>query len=141
MVEIAIALPFTIDSFGKVVKATTQEKIWADRVRSVIGTSLRERVMRPTFGCSVSDSLFGSVDETRQDISSQIEDAFSKFLPDLELVEVIVNESPEQGKMEVEIVYNLPNEKEVTVSIGYIDVYRNTPPYEQLISYQETKYE
>jgi phage baseplate assembly protein W len=50
MAEKTIALPFSVDPYGKVTVASDQSKIWADRVRSVIGTFLRERVMRPEFG-------------------------------------------------------------------------------------------
>ena len=50
MSEIAMSLPFSIDPYGKVSSTTDQKKIWADKVRSVLGTALRERVMLPTFG-------------------------------------------------------------------------------------------
>ena len=46
MAEKTLALPFSVDPYGKISVTSEQSKIWADRVRSVIGTTLRERVMR-----------------------------------------------------------------------------------------------
>ena len=137
MAEIAISLPFRVDPSGNIAIANTQSKIWADRVRGVIGTTFRERIMRSEFGSAVVESLFEEADETSLDIRSQIQEAFIDFLPDLTLVDVVVAEDIQNGTMDVEVTYELPNEKEVTTTIGYVQIRGSRPPVETLITYQE----
>lgn len=137
MAEIAIALPFKIDNLGKIAVANTQSKIWADRVRGVIGTTYRERVMRPDFGSGIVESLFESAEDRIIDFRTQVSEAFREFLPDLTLVDVVVTDDSSNGAMEVEIIYQLPNEKEITTTIGYVQITGNQPPLERLTSYQE----
>lgn len=141
MAEKAILLPFRIDPYGKVGEATTQEKIWADRVRGVMGTTFRERLLRPEFGAALVESLFDEAEEQRIDLTGQVRDAFVTFLPDLTLLNVEVVEQPESGTMEVNISYALPNEKETSVNIGFVEISGKLPPFQQLVSYQERPYE
>lgn len=137
MAEIAIALPFRVDPSGNIAVANTQSKIWADRVRGVIGTTFRERIMRSQFGSALVESLFEEADETTLDISSQVQEAFIDFLPDLTLVDVVVTDDSQNGTMNVEVTYQLPNEKEVTTTIGYVEIRGSLPPIETLVTYQE----
>lgn len=137
MPEIAISLPFRLDNDGTIVIANTQEKIWGDRVRGVIGTTFRERVMRPNFGTSLIDKLYTELEEAKLEIEAIIETAFDALLSDLTLVNVEVTESLTEGKVDITITYQLPNEKESEVNIGFIQIDGNNPFYEQLLSYQE----
>ncbi len=141
MAETAISLPFAIDANGKVAITVTQEKIWADRVRGVIGTTFRERVMRPNFGSAVVETLFEQADESIVDITQQVEEAFDEFLPTLTLTDVVIDEDIENGTMNIDITYSLPNEKEVRTNIGVIDITRSQPPVEELSLYREPTYE
>lgn len=137
MAEKTISLPFRIDPYGKVADATTQEKIWADRVRGVLGTTFRERLLRPEFGASIVESLFDEAEEQRLDLNGQVREAFTNFLPDLTLLKVDVVEQLDSGTMEINISYALPNEKESSVNIGFVEILGNNPPLQQLVSYQE----
>ena len=58
MAEIALSLPFSLNSYGGIAVATEQSKIWADRVRSVLGTSRRERLMHPEIGPLIPFAVF-----------------------------------------------------------------------------------
>ncbi len=137
MAEVAISLPFRLDPFGKIVTANTQEKIWGDRVRGVVGTTFRERVMRPNYGTELVEKLFTNLEETKLQIDAAVEDAFDNFLPDLTLVNVDVVEALESGTVNVDITYQLPNKKNTTVSIGYVQIQGANPLFEQLLNYQE----
>ena len=137
MVEKTISLPFRIDLYGKVAEAVTQEKIWADRVRGVLGTTFRERVLRPEFGAAIVESLFDGAEERVLDLTDQVNEAFLNFLPDLTLLNVNVVELFDSGTMELNISYALPNEKETSVNIGFVEISGNLPPVQQLISNQE----
>lgn len=131
MTEKTIALPFSIDPYGKVTMSSNQSKIWADRVRSVIGTFLRERVMRPEFGTRIPYSVFNTQESAQQEISTETAQAFNQHLPLLTLNSVSSSFDSYSGVINVTITYKLPNDIVVDTSIGILTVRGNTPPYEE----------
>lgn len=128
----AISLPFSIDSFGKISTTTDQAKIWADKVRSVLGTSIRERVMRPTFGTLIPFSLFNSIDNAVDEIEDEVRRAFSKQLQLLSLSSVDVQQDVYTNELKITVVYSLPNQETVKTTIGYVAIRGVTPIYEEL---------
>ena len=80
MAESAIFLPFSINAYGNVSSTTSQSKVWADRVLSVIGTTIRERVMRPSFGTIIPYALFENSETASEEISAEVEKAFASQL-------------------------------------------------------------
>ena len=131
MAEHTIALPFSIDPYGKVTMSSDQSKIWADRVRSVIGTFLRERVMRPEFGTRIPYSIFNTQESAQQEVSVETAQAFNQHLPLLTLNSVSSSFDSYSGVINVTIIYKLPNDIVVDTSIGILTVRGNTPPYEE----------
>jgi len=129
--EVAISLPFSIDSFGGISKTTDQSKIWADRVRSVVGTSVRERVMRPAFGTLIPFSLFNGEESAISEIQDEVRTAFASRLNLLTLNETDVTQGSYAGELLVTITYSLPNEEVQKTSIGFIDIRGIFPPYEE----------
>ena len=133
MAEVTIQLPFSIDSYGKVSSTTSQSKIWADRVRSVIGTTLRERVMRPTFGTVIPYALFDSAETASAEVKAEVDKAFSSQLPLLRLQETDTTFDEYTNTLNVTIVYDLPNNERVTTNVGLVLVRGNKPMYEELL--------
>lgn len=129
--EVAISLPFSIDPYGKITQTTEQTKIWADKVRSVIGTGLRERVMRPTFGTDIPSLVFENQEEADGRIQELVASSFNSQLPRLELQGVSNTYDSYSGTLNVEVTYALPNEEVVTTTIGLIVVSGNLVPYEE----------
>jgi phage baseplate assembly protein W len=132
MAEIAMTLPFQIDVYGKVSSTIEQERIWADRVRSVIGTCLRERVMRPNFGTTIPFALFETSDSAIQEVTSEVNNAFLNFLPTLSVQEVTVTFNEPLNTIDVSITYSLPNDKLVTTTIGVVVIRGTLPPIQEL---------
>lgn len=131
MAEKTIALPFSIDPYGKVTITSDQSKIWADRVRSVMGTFLRERVMRPEFGTDIPYSVFNTQEAAQQEISTETAQAFNQHLPLLTLDSVSSSFDSYSGVINVTITYKLPNDIVVDTTIGILTVRGNIPPYEE----------
>lgn len=130
--EKAISLPFSIDSFGMIGTTSEQSKIWADRVRSVIGTSLRERVMRPTFGTLVPFSLFNNVENASYEIQDEVSRAFGKQLSLLSLQSTDVEQGTSDSSLKVTITYALPNQEVNKTVIGFVSIRGTLPIYEEL---------
>lgn len=127
MAEVGISLPFSIDPFGKVAQTTDQAKIWSDRVRSVIGTGLQERVMRPGLGTAIPSAIFDSQDNAAALIQQEVEASFATQLSILKLQTVNSVFDQYTGIMNVSIVYDLPNKQQANVNIGLATIQGNAP--------------
>lgn len=126
--EKAMALPFSIDFYGNVSTSTVQEKIWADKVRSVIGTMHQERVMRPNFGSGIPGLIWDTEEITMNHLEDEIRSAFTSQLSGLTLEDVDVTFDARENIITANIVYLLPNDKESTQIIGIASVPTNTTP-------------
>ena len=131
--EKAISLPFSIDTSGSIGTTTEQSKIWSDRVRSVLGTSLRERVMRPTFGTLIPFSLFNNVENAVEEIREEVTRAFDRYLQLLTLQDTTVEQDLYTNTLKITVTYALPNQEVNTTSIGYVTIQGTLPMYEELL--------
>jgi hypothetical protein len=109
MAELALTLPFSIDPYGNVTTTTDQSKIWSDRVRFVIGTNLRERILDPEFGTLVPSAFMETADVANTTIESEVEQAFQSQLELLEFNSVTASYDEYTNTTNVSIVYGLPN--------------------------------
>ena len=133
MAEVAISLPFSIDVYGKVKSSTEQSKIWADRVRSVLGTTIRERVLRPGFGTLIPFALFNTETSAQAQIQTEVSKAFAQQLPLLNLETVNATVDQYTNVLTVETVYGLPNNEVVSTVVGLVLVDGANPMYQELL--------
>jgi phage baseplate assembly protein W len=131
MAEVAISLPFALNAYGSINFTESQSKIWSDRVLSVIGTLVGERVMQPTFGTEIPESLFNSTQRMEQVIPVEVEKAFATYLQELTLVETTINSDPENGSIYVDIVYGLPNDEQTNTVIALVAIAGKNPPVQE----------
>jgi len=131
MVEVALSLPFSIDPYGRVGTTTDQTKIWADKVRSVIGTALRERVMRPKFGTDMPLAVFENQEDAQTQIEFEVNQAFNDQLQKVTLQSVSSVFDEYTGIMQVDVTYALPNDEVTTTSIGLIRIDGNAIAIEE----------
>jgi phage baseplate assembly protein W len=133
MSEKAISLPFSIDPYGKVSMTTEQTKIWADRVRSVVGTTIKERVMRPTFGSTIAFGVFDTEEAADQEIRTSVAEVFNTQLQTLTLNNVTTSFDEYTGTLFANITYGLPNDVVLTTTIGLVTLVGNNPPIEETL--------
>lgn len=133
MAEYAISLPFSIDSYGKVTSTADQSKIWADRVRSVLGTTIRERVIRPTFGTLIPFALFNTETSAISQVEAEVNKAFSEQLSLLSLQNVNVTVDQYTNVLTVEAIYGLPNNEVVSTVVGLVLIDGANPIYQELL--------
>lgn len=134
--ELTISLPFSINAYGRVGTTQEQSKIWQDRVRSVIGTYLGERVLRPGFGSNVSEEVFESEEDAQITIRQAIQQSFSTWLPTLSLKDTLVDYDENTGILEVEVIYALPDsvtEEVESTTIGVVRIAGNLPPIQEIL--------
>lgn len=131
--EMAISLPFKIDNFGGVAVTMSQEKIWADRVRSAIGTQLKERVFRTDYGTTIPETLFEDTELMVSTIEEEVERAFIEYLPTLQLDVVEATYDRSQDTIFAEVGYFLPNKDQTSVVIGIARLSTTRPIDEELL--------
>lgn len=102
-----ISLPFRFDGYGHVATTTDIRRIWADRVRSVIATSMGERLMRPLYGTPTPVHLFRNTDGIETVLDVDLASAFSKWLPRLTYLGMTLDDD-DAGEVTVEVQYSLP---------------------------------
>jgi phage baseplate assembly protein W len=130
--ELAISLPFIIDEYGTVGASVDQSKIWADRVRSVIGTAIGERVYRPEFGSSAAQSAFETEEEAEAILTSGIRSAFLGYLPSCGLEDVSITIDEQTRIINVEVVYTIPNSEAYLLQVGVATLNGDQPISEEI---------
>ena len=103
----AISLPFNFDESGSIATTTELGKIWEDRVIITVMTGLGSRVMRPTFGSDVNKVVWENINDALTLIKQSISVAFSRWLTELDLLEVSGYIDPTDGYLVARIKYNL----------------------------------
>lgn len=131
--EVAITLPFTITSYGKVQTTTDQKKIWADRVYSVLGTLITERVMRPDFGSNAAKELLSTEEAMTIAVEDAARRAFITQLTSLTLEDVVSSYDKSSNILTINISYSLPNREIVYETIGFAQIFGNNPITEELL--------
>lgn len=128
--ETALSLPFSIDNSGRVSFSEDQAKIWQDRVLSVIGTTVRERVMNPNFGTKLAFALFETMDNAISEVEIEVSNAFNIQLPLLKLEKTDVSIDTYTGIINITVTYQLPNAEVVYTSLGVITLSGTNPSRE-----------
>lgn len=117
MAQRAISLPFSFNASGGLSYTEDETKIWQDRVAVVVMTKLRERVMRPTYGSNVNVVLFEALSVGFVTAKQTIESAFSSWLPQLTLVDVLGNYSEENSTIDISIIFKYKKDEETVVKL------------------------
>ena len=127
--EVAISYPFRLDSYGNVTVTDSYAKIWNDRVLLALNTANGERVMNWDLGTQIPYMVFGSGSEN--EVETEIRKAFLDYLPALSLDDVQSSFDINTGTISVNLTYSLPNNDQVTTTVGVVTVAGNNPPYEE----------
>lgn len=128
--EKTIAFPFKIDGNGNVNYTTSQDTIWADRIRAVIGTLYGERVMVQNFGTRVPSYVFSNQSTVSERIKQEIDQAVFQWLPKITVTQVEVGQIQLDGSVEVTLFYTLPNNTDANISVGIVAIAGNSPSVE-----------
>lgn len=118
MAQKAISLPFSFDSSGAVGYTSDEAKIWQDRVVLMLMTRLGERIMRPTYGSEIQTYLFENYEGASGSIKKSVSVAFSKWLPQLELLKVDAYSDKLDGYLIIDVFYKYnPRQNEQRVKL------------------------
>jgi phage baseplate assembly protein W len=113
----AITFPFTIDPFGVANTTTSQEKIYQDRVLTLLSTSVGERPMRATYGTDLASALFETQGDATKAIESAIRTAMRTWLPELTVENIDIRSTDDSGRVQVNLSLVLPDFSTTAVTV------------------------
>jgi hypothetical protein len=88
--------------------------------------------MRPTFGTNIPYATFNTKELVAEITKQELFSSFAKFLPSLTLQEVKVTVS-EDSYVYADVSYTLPNQEEMTMTVGLAYLSGSTPIYEEFL--------
>lgn len=114
----AVSHPFTLDIFGELKATTTESKIYLDRLLTLLSTHIGQRPMSPDYGTNVAKALFENDNDFYTAVRVAITDAVARWLPELSISSLTLEEIDDQGYANIAIVVELPNAKLASLSVS-----------------------
>jgi phage baseplate assembly protein W len=103
-----IAFPLALDAQGRIATETSPDVRARQHLTSYIMTTPGERVMRPSFGTTVSNYVFGSLDPLQYSIlSKQVADKVHADVRDVSLGPVTIVGDSDQATLRVKVEFAL----------------------------------
>jgi len=125
--DAAIQVPFSITSGGKIADTSLKDKVWEYRVKSLLGTAVGERTLRPLYGIDLTDIEFNTQSIASEIITREIQTSFSRFLEELSLEDVSISFDEATSIMSVTVTYTLPDNTLSTTTVGVARINNNSP--------------
>jgi len=85
IVSSAINFPFSLDTFGVLTTTVTANKIYLDRVLTLLSTNMGQRPMLPDYGVDWKTSLFENEGDAKIAIPAAIRSAIVRWIPDVQV--------------------------------------------------------
>ena len=123
----AIQVPFSVTSGGKIADTFLKDKVWEYRVKSLLGTAVGERVLRPLYGIDLTNIEFNTHSIASEIITREIQTAFSRFLEEITLDDVSISFDQATSIMSVTVSYTLPDNTLSTTTVGVAQINDNSP--------------
>lgn len=104
---VGVRFPLRVEE-GKIALAKYEDSI-KESINIILGTSKGERVMRPDFGCGLSELVYSKNDTAAASLAIfYIQEALKKWEPRIELIKVDANADRTEGnKMILSIEYRV----------------------------------
>lgn len=101
-------LAFPLRLNGGVIGLNAHEDQIQQAIRLILRTAQGERVMRPDFGSGADLLAFEPMNTvTAGLVQHRVKDALTRFEPRIEVLDVTVRPSPDQGLLSAEISYRI----------------------------------
>lgn len=116
---VALDTPFRVDGTGRIAVTWDLSKQLIQRLKSVIGTTPGERVMRPGYGAGAAVYVFDTNDELMAaSLASRVHDAINNFEPAVTVEDVKIEQIDRMaGLMRLHVLYRLRSTGEVESAV------------------------
>jgi phage baseplate assembly protein W len=113
----SISFPFTLDPFGKIISTTNQNKIYQDKILTLLSTGIGERPMRPTYGTNIGAAMFENQGKVESAINQAIRTAISNWIPEVTVEKINIKGFLDTGAVTVELNVTLPDFEELSLTV------------------------
>jgi phage baseplate assembly protein W len=117
IVSTAINFPFTLDNFGVLTYTDNPNKIYLDRVLTLLSTNVGQRPMLPDYGIDWGVALFENEGNARAATPAAIQDAIARWIPDVKVKSIRMKDQ-QDGIEYVTIDLILPDNTITTLPIS-----------------------
>ena len=93
----------------------------------------KERLLNPNIGTNVPANIFNNSEDAKVEMETEIRLAFAKQLPLLRLIDLIISTDNFTNQATIEISYSLPNRQQTSLTIGFVYIEGNNPPYQEIL--------
>ena len=115
---IAFDVPFSFRNGGAAYVDLKDRAYWKNKVASVAATELGERVMRPTYGASLTSLVnFETAETIMGSISEAISEALRRWIPEINFSDVTGTYNYQTGTVTLTVAYTTPDNSEESVKI------------------------
>ena len=105
---VGIKVPFD-GTTGLNITYTTKESIKSNILNFFL-TGKRERIMNPNFGAGIREQLFEQItNNTVENIEDVITFGLNEYFPQIQLINLDVNASPDQNLIQIHFSYSIRN--------------------------------
>jgi len=113
----AISYPFLLDTFGVLNPAPTPNKIYLDRVLTLLSTNVGQRPMLPDYGVNWAQALFESENDASKAIPKALTSAIRSWVPDVKIAN-ISTQNQQDGNEYVYLELVLPDNTMATLPVN-----------------------
>jgi len=119
----SINYPFTLDPLGRIVSTSDDNKIYLDKIMTLLSTMVGQRPMNPAYGTDLLRALYESGEDYDLALREAIDRAMATFLPAVSLQEVTIKEPDSSGVSMVSISFSFPDgsTNEVSLNSSYLN--------------------
>ncbi|MFZ9615375.1 MAG: GPW/gp25 family protein [Fluviibacter sp.] len=113
----AIKFPFSLDTYGRITPTTDDNKIYMDRVVTLLSTNIYQRPMNLTYGSDIGRALFESGGAYKRAIKEAITRAIYTYLPGIQIRSIYLVEVDQNGESRIDLTLALPSGDVETTTI------------------------
>ena len=123
MASTAINYPFTLDSLGKIVSTSDDNKIYLDKIMTLLSTMVGQRPMQPMYGTDILRALYECGEDYDLALRDAINRAMATFLPAVSVNYITIEEPDNTGVSKVTITFSFPDgsTNEVSLNSSYLN--------------------
>lgn len=112
-----LSWPLAINNSGGFVFTENPSAQVKNRLRSALGTSRGERVMNSAYGSTLTTAVFQNLDdETENEIITNIQETAARFVPEVRILDVDVQQNRDMAQIDCLVRYLLNNGEEGSVT-------------------------
>ena len=115
--SMAINYPFELDNFGVLTPTTNANKIYLDRVLTLLSTNVGQRPMLPEYGIDWTVALFENEGDARAATPGALRAAISRWIPDVRVSNITMQDQ-QDGIEYVTIELVLPDNTITTLPVS-----------------------